>query len=497
MRLYLINPCNPLVSLAQRSRWSRYRVWKPLGLMVIAALTPPEWEVTVVDENLGAPDYAAMPRPDLVGLTAFTSQAPRAYQIAAIFRQLGVPVVMGGIHASMCPDEALEHVDAVVKGEAEDVWPTVVADARLGAMEPLYLGAPTDLESMPAARHDLVAEGYALGAIQTTRGCPLNCHFCSVSAFNGHSYRYRPIDAVVRELAMIPERVFLVVDDNLIGTRPEHIARAKDLFRAMIAAGLKKKWICQATINLADDPELLTLARRAGCIGVFIGFESLSAQGLVELGKRFNILKGRDLRASVRRIHRHGISVVGSFIMGLDGDTPGVGRRIARAASHYGVDLLNPVYLTPLPGTRLWDKMKADRRIAANDFPEDWRYYTLGFPVARYRRLSWGQLLSEMDDCWRAFYSPWRVVRRVAECLRQWRNPLVLLVANLSYRRNYRADRRTLRALDLSRGLAWHGPVADPSTVAACEDRAGPGTMSTGRRPGVRFPTHADQAATG
>lgn len=474
MRLYLINPCNPLVSMAQHNRWSKYRVWKPLGLMVLAALTPPQWDVTIIDENLGVPDYESLPRPDLVGVTAFTSQAPRAYDVAAIFRGIGVPVVMGGIHASMRPQEALAHVDAVVEGEAEAIWPTVLADVARGALQRTYAGGLVDLASVPPARHDLLPHGYAFGSIQTTRGCPLNCHFCSVSAFNGRSYRYRPIDAVVSELRLVPEKLVLVVDDNLIGTRPEHLARAKELFRAIIAASIKKKWVCQATINMADDEELLDLARRAGCAGVFIGFEALTSEGLAELGKRYNILKGTDLRASVRRIHCHGISVVGSFIIGLDSDTRGVGRRIARAARHYGVDLINPLYLTPLPGTRLWDSMESQGRIAVNHFPEDWRYYTLSFPVARYGRLSWEQLVREMDDCCRAFYAPGRILRRVLNSFRHGRSALIMLVANLSYRRNYSADLRGLRTLDFSRGRAWNGPgpQTDSSTATAASRAA-------------------------
>ncbi len=473
--LYLINPCNPLVSMSTPSRWRKYRVWKPLGLMVLAALTPAEWEVTIIDENLGMKDFAAMAKPDLVGITAFTSQAPRAYEIAAEFRRLGVPTVMGGIHASMCTDEVSPEVDAVVTGEAEAIWPTVLADAWHGLLRTRYEGSQVDLASVPPARHDLLPQGYAFGSIQTTRGCPLSCHFCSVSAFNGRSYRHRPIDVVVREFASIPERLVLVVDDNLIGTRPEHLLRAKQLFRAMIAAGVKKKWICQATINLADDEELLELAVLAGCVGTFIGFESISEQGLAELGKRYNIAKGGDLRASIRRIHRHGIVVVGSFILGLDSDTPGAGRRIAAAASHYGVDLFNPLFLTPLPGTRLWEQMASQGRIAANQFPQDWQYYTLGFPVARYRNLSWDQMVQEMDQCWQGFYSPWRTTWRIAKSLGRWRSILTLLIANLSYRRNYRADRDRLNDLDMSRGPAWHGhdaPTPHPPTVLAAEQLA-------------------------
>jgi radical SAM superfamily enzyme YgiQ (UPF0313 family) len=438
MRLYLINPSNPLVSIVKvkESRWNRYRVWKPLSLMVLAGLTPPEWEISIVDENLGAPDYPAMPRPDLVGITAFTSQANRAYEVAAHFRRLGVPVVMGGIHATMCLEEVMERVDSVVTGEAEGIWPQVLEDARHGSLKHRYDGGLAEISNVPIARHDLLATGYACGAIQTTRGCPLNCSFCSVTAFNGAHYRQRSIADVVREFQLIREKRVLVVDDNLVGTRTDHISRAKDLFRAMARANLRKEWIAQATINIADDEELLALAAKAGCRGVFIGFESPTPEGLRELGKKFNLQKGRDFCASVRRIQRHGIMVVGSFIIGLDVDEPGIGKRIAEAASQYGVDNLNALFLTPLPGTRLWDQMKAEGRIALDTFPEDWKYYTLTFPVAWYKHLSLDGISHEMLSCDRTFYSMPRILRRVWGNLWGRRQPLISLVGNLSYRKN-------------------------------------------------------------
>ena len=456
MRLYLINPSNPLVSIVKvkESRWNRYRVWKPLSLMVLAGLTPPEWGISIVDENLGAPDYPAMPRPDLVGITAFTSQANRAYEVATHFRRLGVPVVMGGIHATMCLDEVMERVDSVVAGEAEGIWPQVLEDARHGSLKRRYDGGLAEINDIPFARHDLLATGYAFGAIQTTRGCPLNCSFCSVTPFNGGRYRQRPIPDVVREFQSIHEKHVLVVDDNLIGTRPEHIARAKDLFRAMAQANLRKEWVAQATVNFADDEELLALAAKAGCRGVFIGFESPAAEGLLELGKKFNLLKGRNFRASVRRIQRHNILVVGSFIIGLDIDEPGVGNRVAEVASQYGVDMLSVLFLTPLPGTRLWDRMKSEGRITLDAFPEDWKYYTLTFPVARYKRLSLDGVIQEMISCNRRFYSRARILRRVCSTLWQRRKPLISLVGNLSYRSNFRlyckayADFKCQRAID-------------------------------------------------
>jgi len=441
MRLYLINPTNPLsIVNVKESRWNRYRVWKPLSLMVLASLTPPEWKISIIDENLGAPDYKSMPRPDLVGITAFTSQANRAYEVASHFRRLGVPVIMGGIHATMRLDEVMERVDCVVTGEAEGIWQQVLEDARHGNLKRRYDGGLAEIETVPPARHDLLPARYPFGAIQTTRGCPLNCNFCSVTAFNGALYRQRPIPDVVREFQAIHEKHVLVVDDNLIGTRPEHIARAKDMFRAMAQANLRKEWVSQATINFADDEELLTLAAKAGCRGVFVGFESPTPEGLQELGKKFNLLKDRDFRASVRRIQRHGILVVGSFIMGLDIDEPGIGKRIAEAASQYGMDNLNVLFLTPLPGTRLWEQMESEGRIALDTFPEDWKYYTLTYPVARYKNLSLDDIIGEMMSCSRNFYSIPRILRRMWSSFWQRRKPLISLVGNLSYRGNIRVD---------------------------------------------------------
>lgn len=454
MRLHLINPYNPLVSLAnlKASRWNRYRLWKPLGLMVVAGLTPPDWQVTIIDENLGVPDYEAMPRPDLVGITAFTSQASRAYEAADVFRRRGIPVVMGGIHVTMCQDEASQHVDALVTGEAESVWAEALADARNGCLRPVYAGDYVDMARIPPARHDLLAGDYAFGSVQTTRGCPLNCEFCSVSAFNGSSYRHRPIDHVIQEMQAIREKWVLVVDDNLIGTSRSHLERAKNLFRAMIQADLGKSWIAQATINMADDAELLSLAAKAGCRGVFIGFESPTAEGLAEVGKRLNLSRRGSLRESVRKIQRHNILVVGSFIMGLDSDRAGIGRQIARTAADYGLDVLNALFLTPLPGTRLWDRMAAEKRIAADDFPKDWQYYTLGFPTARYKHLSWPQIIEEMQTCDRSFYSWWGILRRVGKNILRRSHPILSLVSNLSYRKNARLSRRVYRRLGMMPG---------------------------------------------
>jgi radical SAM superfamily enzyme YgiQ (UPF0313 family) len=207
-RLLLINPVNELVSITntEDNAWNEGRIWKPLGLLVLAGRTPPEWEVEVIDENLGVPDYEARPAPELVGISAFTSQANAAYAIAARFRRRGVPVIMGGVHATMCTDEALEHVDTVVTGEADDVWAGVLEDARLGRLQRLYHGGHADMSRVRPARHDLLTRGYFFGSLQVSRGCPLDCSFCSVTAFNGRHVRRRPIPEVIAELGQIRSR---------------------------------------------------------------------------------------------------------------------------------------------------------------------------------------------------------------------------------------------------------------------------------------------------
>jgi len=457
MLLYLINPCSRMTSIIdpKKGNLSKYLIWKPLGLLVIAGLTPPEWEIKIIDENMLEPDYKKLPRPDLVGITAFTSQAPRAYEIAAEFRSMNVPVVMGGIHASMCFKESLKMADTVVIGEAESVWASIIKDAEKGSLKRIYRGHHIPMDDIPEPRHDLLSDGYKFGSIQTTRGCPLSCVFCSVSAFNGRGYRARPIDKVINELKNIKEKYILIVDDNIIGTNKKHLNRAKELFKEIIKAKIKKKFIAQATINIADDKEFLKLASKAGLMGVFIGFESISEDGLLELQKKFNAVRKNDFRSSVKKIKKQGIVVLGSFIMGLDGDKKNIGLNIAKTSINYSIDILNLVLLTPLPGTRLWDKYISEKRIVADKFPEDWKYYTLNFPVTDYMNLSWTDIFNETLACFDHFYSYPRIFGRFLWQLiinRKLFPALLSVIANINYRRNISRDRGLLKKIILSRG---------------------------------------------
>jgi radical SAM superfamily enzyme YgiQ (UPF0313 family) len=251
---------------------------------------------------------------------------------------------------------------------------------------------------------------------------------------------------------LIQEKDVLIVDDNLIGTREEHIEYTKTLLREMLRAKLRKRWIAQVTINMADDEELLTLARKAGCAGVFIGFESASAEGLTEVSKKFTIRNTRDMRDSVRRIQKHGITVLGSFILGLDIDCKGSGKQIALTARAYRLDILNVMVLTPLPGTRLWKTMEAENRLVEGDYPRDWKYFTLTFPVARYKNLSWAEIAAERESSYRDFYSYQNILFRVIRSFLHWGKASVVLISNLVFRINtLHLDLKAYADYDLTR----------------------------------------------
>ena len=349
-KLVLINPVNPARTGLTINEGSRF---PPIGLGIVAALTPREWEVELVDENWEPFRY----RPaDLVGITAFTASARRAYEIAALYRLQGVPVVMGGIHCSMCPQEALQYVDTVVIGEAEGVWAQLLADFEAGDLRSEYHGTWSGLAGAPAPRRDLFNPDYMFASIQTSRGCPLNCEFCSVSAFNGQRYRRRPTAEVLAELETIPQKLLFFVDDNIIGYGKSSRQAALELFKGMVERKLDKLWFCQASINFADDEEVLSWARKAGCQMVFLGLEAEQADALAEVHKKLNLQRGVDAyKQAFERIHHAGIAVLGAFIFGMDGDTSLKLKRRSDYMINKPVDVMQTTFLTPLPGTRLFE----------------------------------------------------------------------------------------------------------------------------------------------
>ena len=407
MKLVLINPRNRV------SLYGDY-LWQPLALAYVAAATPAHWEVELIDEQCeGALDYSDV-RADLVGLTAFTTQAPRAYRIAAQFRSRGIPVVMGGIHASLVQQEAACHADALFVGECEATWPEAVDDVEHGRLQPVYQGGTTGESRLRPDRTIFRKYRYEYVSAQTSRGCPMDCSFCSVTVFNGRLFRMRAIADVVDEVAALEERDIIFVDDDLNGFSRRAKQRCADLFRAMADARLDKRWITQVTINFGDDDELPALARASGCAGVFIGLESTDTKSLALIRKDSMSQRGGldYYRENVARIRRHGIGVVGSFILGIDTqnmDT--IVSDILRFADESGLDGLNPTILTPLPGTRDYARFDAEGRILFKNYPEDWEKYTLAFPVTSMPHVTGAGLMRRYFEVLQ-FFRPERIAAR-------------------------------------------------------------------------------------
>jgi radical SAM superfamily enzyme YgiQ (UPF0313 family) len=407
-KLVLVNPVNPARVGLTVNKSSRF---PPIGLGIVAALTPASWNVKLVDENWEPLTYQEA---DLVGITAFTASVNRAYEIASQYRQQGVPVIMGGIHASMCPDEVLRFVDAVVIGEAEGVWSQVLADIEARGLQQRYQGKWTDLSSMPCPRRDLFHPDYMFASVQTSRGCPMDCEFCSVTAFNGRRYRRRPAEEVLAELETIPQKMLFFVDDNIIGYGQHSREQALALFRGMVERKLDKWWLCQASLNFGDDEEVLNWASRAGCKMVFIGLEAEDENALKEVHKQLNVKRGVNGYAQVfHRIHRAGIAVLGAFIFGMDSDTAELMQRRANYMIHSGVDVMQSTFLTPLPGTRLFERYYKEGRLLYRDFPRDWDHYDMTEVIHRPGKLEAKQLGQVMGEFNQRMHS-WPVLLRKA-----------------------------------------------------------------------------------
>ncbi|MEA3401609.1 MAG: radical SAM protein [Armatimonadota bacterium] len=395
-------------------------LFPPLGLMTLAALTPSEHNVTIIDESVEPVDPES--EPDVVGLTAMTAAAPRAYQLGDHFRARGVPVVMGGMHASALPEEALQHVDSVVVGEAEGLWPRLLADLASGDMQPVYRHTEyPDPSTIPAARRDLIdtSRYVAKHTLQATRGCPYACSFCTVSTFFGRTYRPRPVESVIAEAEEIGAGPIVLVDDNIMG-QPTY---AEQLFERW--ADLGKSFVSQASTTMLHSPELITQAARAGCKGLFVGFESISQAQLAKVGKRFNpVEKYGEL---VQRLHDAGIAVVGSFMFGLDGDDEDVFERTAEFAEEAEIDIGQFSILTPLPGTELYAQLEKEGRIT----DRDWSNYDGTRCTFQPVGLTAEKLESGLQWIYERLYSWKSIVRRVGKRL----TPLVWMVNGIYSRR--------------------------------------------------------------
>jgi radical SAM superfamily enzyme YgiQ (UPF0313 family) len=434
-KLLLINP------VGRRSGFllSKISTFPPLGLAYVAAVTPPDWEVKILDENF---DPFSFEEADLIGITGFTSNIRRAYEIARLYRERGIKVVLGGIHASMYPEEATQYADAVVIGEVEGIWARVIKDFEEDRLQGTYQGPQIDLNnSNLRPRRDLLHPNYFWQPVQTSRGCPSNCRFCSVSKYLGKDYRQRSAQAVLDELEEIRSPYIIFSDDNLIGYSHESRKRAKELFTGMVDRGLRKKWGMQTSINAADDQEVLHLAAESGCMFALIGFEAIDDKILKGMKKNVNIKVGIDnYRRVADRFHQHGISVLGTFILGNDHESAAYYENMAEFLLRSRIDIFQITVLTPLPGTALMEQMQQEERLIYRNFPEDWDKYRFSYMVHQPEGVDIETIYQGNNYIKKRLYSfpgyHFRLLKSFLR-LRSWRNILMVFRMNQAYRKGW------------------------------------------------------------
>ena len=411
MRLTLIHP-----AIGHRAGESYIRTWQmePLPIAALAGLTPKDVELTFHDDRMEAIPFDAPT--DAVAIPVETYTAARAYQIASEYRRRGVPVVMGGFHATLATEETSRYADAVVTGEAEGVWAQVVDDLRHRTLQRRYHGEQRPLSDVRFDRRLFRGKRYLpIGLVETGRGCQFPCEFCAIQTFYSRTYRSRPVGDMIAELTGLKaqKRFFFFVDDNFAG----NLKAGKPLLAELEKLGIR--WITQMSIDAAHDEDFLAELQRAGCRGVLIGFESLDEANLRLMNKRFNTMRG-GFRPALANLRRHGIFVYGTFIFGYDHDTEASFDQTVDFATEQGMYIAAFNHLTPFPGTPLYRRLERERRLRFEAWWRDPRYrynalpfrptgltpeqVTDGCVAARRRFYSWRSIARRSTSHWRDFY---------------------------------------------------------------------------------------------
>lgn len=421
MKIVLISPKGPLY----RNKGGIFKKslrYQPLTLTTLAALIPEELTVTVELIDEGIQDIPDCMDADLIGMTVITGTSKRAYELSALYRQQGIPVVLGGPHVTLMPEEASQHADAVCVGYAEETWPQLLRDFARGEMKRTYYQSPTmSFENMPFPKRELLDKRYFLtqAVFEATRSCAHDCEFCVAPAAWGRKQYQKPIDWVIEDIRRVGEKKIIFIDLNLISDK--HYAKA--LFQALIP--LNVQWFGLSTVLIGHDDELMTLMARSGCKGLLLGLETVSEESLQDAKKQFNASVG--YKKLISDLHDLGISIQGCFVFGLDHDTPDVFDATVEFAVDAGIDLPRFSVLSPFPGTPLYQRLDAEGRILTRD----WELYDGQHVVFQPKNMTAKQLVEGHEKAWKQIYS-WTAMAKRLWNARNFQ-PLAIS-ANIGYR---------------------------------------------------------------
>lgn len=431
MNILLIDPVTTAKTLPveERQKLRRGIGYPGIGLITVAALTPSNFKVRVIDESVEAIDFDS--KPDLVGISVQAPTAPYVYELSSIFRSKGIPVVLGGIHASLNPDEAAYYADALVIGEVEMIWSQLLQDFEHGKLKKRYFaGALADLNASPLPRRDLLQnENYQIPTVvQASKGCPWNCEFCSLHTYVGYPARFRKVEKVIDEIRSLPQDKILFADDNIYANKKY----TKNLFQALYP--LKKRWVAESTWHIAYDEEVLDLARDSGCAGLFIGFDSINKQRMMKKVPTSANTEDIYIKA-IQNVQKKGIAVVAAFVFGLDNDDLSVFERSLRVALKGGANLVNFSVLIPYPGTPVFHRLKREGRV----IEWDWSKYISPSVCFEPKNMTVKQLKEGTLWAQKEFYSLSNIVKISYQAARKlgWAMGLLSLKLNLAQRRNW------------------------------------------------------------
>ena len=403
MRLTIVHPC---IGRRIGARYIRSWQMEPLPAARLAGLTPAGVSISFHDDRM---EEIPFDEPcDLVAISVETYTARRAYQIASEYRRRGVPVVMGGFHATLCTQETAQYAEHVITGDAEEAWPEFLDDFRAGRAGKIYHGAAGG--AMSRARYDrsiFAGKRYLpIGLVETGRGCNRKCDFCAIQSFFQRSHARRPVADVMDEISQLAGRnkLFFFVDDNFVTGR----AQAREFLVEL--AKLNIRWITQMSIDAAHDEDFLALMARSGCAGVLIGFESLDPETLRGVNKGFALMKG-GYEAAMKNLTRHGIRIYGTFIFGNDNDTPESFEAALDFANRHKFYIAAFNHITPFPGTPLYARLEREGRLTMPAWwmDDDYRYNMVPF---RPRRMSPEAVHAHCVKARKRFYSPASMIRR-------------------------------------------------------------------------------------
>jgi radical SAM superfamily enzyme YgiQ (UPF0313 family) len=428
MKILLLSPCQD-----ENRKTDTGLMIPQLALHILAGLTPPEHDVKIVEEE--CEDLDLEEAYDLVGISCMTANAPRAYQLAREFKRRGRTVVLGGVHPTLLPEEALAVADAVVEGEAESVWEQLLADFAQGRLQRKYHGPIPTLERyIPLHQRQTVRKRlFNVLPVMSTRGCPYSCEFCCVSDLFGTKIRHVPVANVVRDIEESRGKIFIFLDDNIIGNP----AYAKTLFEAI--KPLKIKWVGQASISFVRDTRLMKLAAESGCAALFFGLESVRESQMQKMRK--SIKSVSDLEAAVNKVRDIGIHFHASLVFGFDDDTQEVFPETLAFLQRNKIATATINVLTPYPGTKIYQQFKAEGRLLT----ENWKYYDHSTVVFKPKHMSPYELQAGVNWVKREYTRLRAILGRLPA---NWAHPWLFLAMNLAARKSKHVDPQRLRELN-------------------------------------------------